>query len=355
MANVTLGAGLAILFAAGAAAAPLPKFPPNSVWHRDITGAPVHLQSGPMLTQLQSLGGWGNANRFQIDFSFHVLNDPASSAPMVDVVPNPEEYYSPDCDNPADANVRFPLPAGGAIEGNPGYTCDNICAPDDICEDCHLIVVRGRLLYEAYSANVVGGNVVARCALKWDLDKVYPPEGRGEQCTSADAAGYPIAPLLFNADEVQAALPSGDLGHAIRFILPNPRMADDTYVHPAGHAGGPSGPATTVPYGARLRLKPLFNIANYNPAAQVILRTMKKYGIVLADGGNIALTAESDTFTTAKWSTLGITAQTFNPGTGNPAVTVGDFEVIETGPRIPLTFNCVRTPDDFIFIDYFQY
>ena len=62
--------------------------------------------------------------------------------------------------------------------------------------------------------------------MKWHLKAIYPAEGRGDHCTSADAAGFPIAPLLFNADEVFAALPSGDLGHAIRFILPNGRMAN---------------------------------------------------------------------------------------------------------------------------------
>lgn len=47
--------------------------------------------------------------------------------------------------------------------------------------------------------------------------QVYPDDGRGEQCTSADAAGFPMSTLLFTADEVYA----GEINHAIRFILPN--------------------------------------------------------------------------------------------------------------------------------------
>lgn len=93
----------------------------------------------------------------------------------------------------------------------------------------------------------------------WKLDFVYPDDNRGDHCTSADAAGFPIAPLLFNADEVFAAMQGveGDLGHAIRFILPNARMASGTkfYVRPASHAGGPSGPEASVPYGSQLRLR----------------------------------------------------------------------------------------------------
>ena len=53
------------------------------------------------------------------------------------------------------------------------------------------------------SADATG--VHAICGLRWDLAKVYPRHGRGEHCTSADGAGFPIAPLLFNADEVWAA------------------------------------------------------------------------------------------------------------------------------------------------------
>ena len=181
--------------------------------------------------------------------------------------------------------------------------------------------------------------------------------GRGEHCTSADAAGFPIAALLFNADEVAA----GEIRHAIRFILPNARMASDPalggvsgrlYVRPASHAGAPGGPVDTVPYGARLRLKAGFDTSGYSPGARVVLAAMKRHGIVLADGGNIALTAESDRFTTAKWSdaNVGITAQSLL------GVQVTDFEVVDTGPRIGETYDCERTdiPFDVLLSDGFE-
>jgi serine/threonine-protein kinase len=322
-----------------AAAEPLPRFPPGAVWHQDISQAPLAADSASMIATLQGLGGWGNGNRLQIDFSMHVLHA-AADAPTAPVAAG---GYTPDCD----AGFPFPLPPGGALEGESGYTCTG-------GGDCHLLVVQGSTLYEAYAANVAGGTLQSACALKWDLARAYPRHGRGEQCTSADAAGFPIAPLLFNADEVAAAVASGgDLGHAIRFILPNARMAAQAYVHPATHAGAPSGPAASVPYGARLRLKAGFDLGGYNPAAQVLLRTMQRYGMVLSDGGDIALTGESDRYTTKKWAELGITSLVFV--TGTPAPKVADFEVVETGPRLPRTNDCVRTPDDFLFIDGYDY
>ena len=69
-------------------------------------------------------------------------------------------------------------------------------------------------------------------AFVWDLNKQYTDVLRGDQCTSADAAGLPIAALLPTADEVAA----GSVPHAIRFILPNARMKRQVYVRPATHA-----------------------------------------------------------------------------------------------------------------------
>lgn len=333
--------------AGSAVAAPLPRFPAQAVWNQNISAAPVHPNSATMISTLAGLGGFG-LGRMQIDFGFHVVYaDPG--APTRTIVTHPDDYYLPDCEP---LGTAMPVPAHAAIEGVNGLVCDNLG------NDCHLLVVQGRTLYETLGSTASGGSSLeAFCLAIWNLDLVYPPEGRGEHCTSADAAGFPIAPLLFNADEIAASLtldPSGngDVGHTIRFILPNERMANDPslggvggrlYVHPANHAGSPSGPIGSVPYGARLRLRSDFPLTNYNPAARVILNTMKRYGIVLSDGGSIALTAESDLFTTNTWASLGINSRVFDqtPGAQDPLIT--DFVVLDTGPRIGETWACVRT------------
>ncbi|HET9031791.1 MAG TPA: hypothetical protein VFN25_02685 [Dokdonella sp.] len=344
------------------AAAPPPRFPAGAIWHQNIASAPLHPNSTSMINALAGLGGWGNGNKFQIDFSLQTFPDAPVGSPMVAVVPHHDgnEYYTPDCE---ELPASMPVPTGAAFEGQSGLSCDN----DN--EDCHLLVRQGNLLYELYSGNYSNGMLDARCLVVWQLNAVYPPEGRGEHCTSADAAGFPIAPLLVNADEVaaNAGIANSDLGHAIRFVLPNARMATDNslggiggrlYVRPASHAGGPSGPSSSVPYGVRMRLKSNFNMSGYSSAAQVILRTMQRYGIVLADGGNIALTFETDRYTTAKWNTLGITAHTFwNGANGSTPVLVNHFEIIDSGPRIGETWNCVRSTvivSDLIFTDGFE-
>jgi len=325
----------------------LPKFHPGSVWNQDISNAPRHPDSATMIATLAGLDGFGN-NRMQIDFSLHVVHAPPGS-PMRNTISHPWGYYDPDCEP---IGTAMPVPPGAAIEGETGLQCNNLD------NDCHLLVVQGDTLYEAYLVTEASATTLeTMCLAVWHLGAAYPPEGRGDHCTSADAAGFPMSALLFNADEIQASLDAdptggGDLGHAIRFILPNARMANDgslggvsgrLYVRPASHAGGPSGPVGSVPYGARLRLKADFDVDAYPTPARVILNTFMRYGIVLADGGTVALTAESDLYTTTKWADLGIGSRIFDQTTGAPKVFIDDFDVIDTGPRIAETYDCVRT------------
>lgn len=344
----------------------LPEFPQNAIWSRDVSNAPLNANSDAMIDRLSLLGGWGYG-KFQIDQSMHVVRVPANAlgTTMASVVAAPSGYTDIDCE--ALPGLQFPLPVGGAIEGHSDYSCDNVN------DDCHLFVVMDgqKKLYESYQSNVNGsGQLESGCVIVWDLTKVYPPHGRGDQCTSADAAGFPMAPLLFNADEVHTAsqVANGDIGHAIRFILPNAYMASlpplpmhtkrqGLYVHPASHGGAPSGPSDSVPYGSRLRLKANFDVNAFtaNTAARVILRSMQRYGIVLSDGGNIALTSEDDMFTTHKWSEFGFDENNVYMEQMLVGVHVTDFEVVETGPQILLTYDCVLVPDDFMFIDPFEY
>lgn len=297
-------------------------FPRQAVWYQDVSVAPVDAQSSQVINWLATNGGWG-LGRMQIDFSIEVLTADAGT-PLKTFTPT-GDFYSPDCDN-----APVPVPAGGAIEGESGYQC----VSDG---DCHLIVVYPptQKLYEMWRANIVNGTFYGGCLAVWDMNRVYGPSGRGENCTSADAAGFPIAPLLFTADEVSA----GWIDHAIRFILPNPRMRQGFYVHPATHGGGPSGPSTAPPYGAHLRLRADFPLASLpNNAARVVARAMQRYGILLADGGNVALTAQSDRFTQHKWTEVGLSS------TDLRTIQVTDFVMLDAGTRYPLTYDCVRQP-----------
>jgi hypothetical protein len=300
---------------------PAAYFPPGSVWTQDISHVPLDPHSSEMITWLADAGGWGHNNRMQVDFAIRVLQA-NTSAPRTPFRKGPG-FYTAD----SDLVSSLPLPVGGGLEGESGYRCTH---PDS---DCHLIVVdRGQnKLYEAYQANLQDAVLTAKFLAVWDLHHVYPPSGRGDQCTSADAAGFPIAPLLFNADELAA----GSINHAIRFILPNPRIRAHVFVHPATHAGAPRGPVFAPPMGVRFRLKASYDLSKLTPAAQVVARAMQKYGMFLSDGGNIALTAQNDADTKAKYSDMDFTSHDLAD------LKVTDFEVVEMGTPIRLTDDCV--------------
>jgi len=299
------------------------RFPASSTLYQDVSGAPLDPSSPQIIAHLAD-AGWGTG-AMQIDFSFDVLHADSSVQPR-SFTPSPG-YYSPDCDE-----VPVPVPAGGSAEGSSTYACDTSR------NDCHLLVYQGRRLYELYQANIAGGLSTGSpfttiCAVVWDLDRDYwqpgTPYSRGDQCTSGDAAGLPIAPLLVTGAELQA----GVIAHALRFILPNPRMASGVYVHPATHAGAPSGDALYPPYGARFRLRSSFDLSRLpNAAARAVAVALQSYGMILADGGNVPLTMDRS-------------ASAYLGPRDLAALQVSDFEMVAApSVRIPLTYDCTRTP-----------
>jgi serine/threonine-protein kinase len=72
-----------------------------------------------------------------------------------------------------------------------------------------------------------------------------------------------------------------------------------------------------------------------NEGARVVARALQRYGMYHADGGNIALTAQSDKHSQRKWSGL------LGPRDLS-MLKVEDFDVIDHGPPIPLTYDCKR-------------
>lgn len=302
------------------AVASAPYFPPGAIWTQDISHAPLDPQSSAIIHWLADAGGWGNRNRMHVDFGMRVLTADASTPR----VPFRKGWGADDHDS--DDVSSIPLPRGGGIEGGDGYRCND--------GDCHLLVVdrpEGKL-YEAFAADYDDGAVSAVFLGVWDLNRVYPPSGRGNQCTSADAAGLPIAPLLFNADELAA----GSINHAIRFTLPGDRIRAKVFVNPATHAGGPKGPDLAPPMGVLFRLKASYDMSQLSPAARVVARALQKYGMYLSDNGQITLTAQNDQDTKVKYADVGFDSHSMYP------LQVSDFEVMQMPIPISLSYACVR-------------
>ena len=57
-------------------------------------------------------------------------------------------------------------------------------------------------------------------------------------------------------------------------------------MYPARHFASPSTGRALPPMGLRLRLRSSFPVRSFPPQAQVVLRALKHYGMIVADNGS---------------------------------------------------------------------
>jgi hypothetical protein len=163
----------------------------------------------------------------------------------------------------------YPLPKAVAIEG--GRQSDG---------DRHAIVVdKDRcVLYELFALYPRAGSPPWRAGSGaiWSLkSNRLRPAG----WTSADAAGLPILPGLARYSEVRR----GVINHALRFTVSQTRRA---YVYPARHYASSLTDPNLPPMGLRVRLKASFDISGFPRQARIVLRALKRYGMIVADNGS---------------------------------------------------------------------
>jgi len=238
-------------------------FPADNIWNTPVDTLPVDTNSAAYVATI------GASVHVHADFGSGLWDGGPIGIPYV-VIPGtqPRVPVTFDYDDESDPGP-YPIPPDAPIEG--GAESDG---------DRHVLVVDRDdcVLYELYYAFPVhgGSTWTAGSGAIFDLASHAL---RPETWTSADAAGLPILPGLVRYEEVAA----GEIRHALRFTAPQTRRA---YVWPARHyASNLTGPQYP-PMGQRFRLKADFDISGFSPNVQVILRALKKYGMMLADNGS---------------------------------------------------------------------
>jgi hypothetical protein len=304
---VVLGAVLAVAGLAdgrpvpGAPACPLT--PADSFWHADVSALPVLPQSATWVASIGSTAG------LKADFGSGTWNGGPIGIPYTTVPGTqsrvPVTFTYADESDPG----PYPVPPDAPIEGGSSSTGDR-----------HVLVVdrdacRLWELYSAYPQNG-GASWTAGSGATWDLtSNAMRPLG----WTSGDAAGLPILPGLVRYDEVAA----GDVDHVIRFTAPRTAPA---YVWPASHKAGTGG-SSDPPMGAWFRLKASFDISGFSAQNQVILRALKKHGMVLADNGSPwYMSGVPD----PSWNNTDLNALRSIPGSAFEAVDVSSLKVSAT-------------------------
>jgi hypothetical protein len=237
-------------------------FPADNYWHADISRLPVNTRSAQWLGHMQV-----STRRLHADFgpSYGAQAVPYG-IPITVVNGAARVHVTFDYADESD-QVAYPLSGSTLIEGgaNSGG-------------DMHAIVVDAATctLFETWDTRRTSSGWFAGSGAVWSLrSDALRPAG----WTSSDAAGLPILPGLLRYDEVAA----GHVDHAIRFTT---NVTDRAYLWPARHQAGGRSDASYPPMGARFRLKASVAISSYSAQAQVVLRAMKTYGLVLADNGS---------------------------------------------------------------------
>jgi hypothetical protein len=304
----------------GALPPPLPLFPPDNWWNRDISAWPIDPGSsafigfindgGPCRTLHPDFGPIWPAPPEIIGFPYVVVDElPLEAVQFV---------YSEESDGVDHAtNTSFPFyPIPGQaitepywIEG--GHPGNQQCGSSDR----HMLIVdrNNRWLYELYDVCWTGGSWHAGSGAFFDMKT---NNRRPEGWTSADAAGLAILPGLVRHDE---AFGPSEIDHAFRFTV----RATNGHVYPASHTAGSTPGA--LPMGARLRLRADKDISGELPYVQKIFRAMKKYGLIVADNGtDMSISGTHD----LRWDNDEL----------NPAfrrLTACDFEVVQLGHNPP--------------------
>jgi len=195
----------------------------------------------------------------------------------------------------------YPVPPRAPVEGagQPG--------------DRHVLVLQRRScrLYELFDARRSGAGWTAGSGAVFNLrSNALRPEG----WTSADAAGLPIMPLLVRYPEVAA----GRIDHALRVTVPRTQRG---YIRPATHVASSSSDPSLPPMGLRLRLRASFDLRGFHGQSLVVLRALKRYGLIVADNGSPwFITGAPD----RRWNDEDLDQLKRVPGSA--------FEAVRTGP-----------------------
>ncbi|MEQ1907470.1 MAG: hypothetical protein ABMA15_01520 [Vicinamibacterales bacterium] len=235
--------------------------PPENIWNTPVDTLPVRADSATLVNTI------GAGRGFHADFGSGQWDGGDMGIAFVKVPGSQTKYpvtflYAPESDP-----GPYAVPLNAPIEGGSGATGDRHAIAIDTT-NC--------ILYELYYAFPEANGWNAGSGAIFDLkSNALRPAG----WTSGDAAGLPIVPGLITYDEVA----SGEIKHAIRFTVPQTRNA---YVWPARHIASSLTGAQYPRMGERFRLKASFDVSSYPAEVQVILRAMKKYGILLADNGS---------------------------------------------------------------------
>jgi hypothetical protein len=234
-----------------------PVFPKSNAWNRRVDRLPVAPNSDAVVASI------GLDTGLHADFGSGLWDGSPIGIPF-DVVSRktPRSHVAFEYSDESD-HVGYPIPKRVHIEGGSDHHA--LLLDKSTCR-----------LYELGGLEKQNGRWNAWAGATWNLrsNKVRPAGW-----TSADAAGLPIFPGLARYDEVKR----GVIDHALRFTVQRTRRA---YIYPARHFASSLTDPNLPPMGLRVRLKASFDVSRFPRQARIVLITLKRYGMIVADNGS---------------------------------------------------------------------
>ena len=240
-----------------------PVFPADNHWNLRVDRLPVLPNSDAIVRSI------GAGEHMHADFGSGHYQGAPIGIPYV-TVPRHQRRVPVSFQYAAESDRgRYPIPRRVPIEG--GRASDG---------DRHVIVVdRSRCrLYELFDAHPLNGGARWRAG-SGAIFNLRSNRVRPRGWTSADAAGLPILPGLARYPEVRR----GRIDHALRFTASETRRA---FIYPARHFASDLTDPDLPAMGQRLRLKAGFDISRFPSQSRIVLRALKRYGMILADNGS---------------------------------------------------------------------
>jgi hypothetical protein len=280
---------------------PQPFFARHHHWTMDVRDCAVHPESESYIA-FQKNANWRKDMEFIPDHPiFRVVGNHPAKQP-----------FSIEYEDESD-NVAIPFPHTSL--GDPADAFPEEGGDSHI----HIIDVENWLLYEIYGAEPAGNGPqdwtvwqssffdLKAQSYAWIIEDSESPyagyrPGCRVNCTSADAAGLAMVPGLLAMQEII----DGEVNHALRYTT----ESTGGFVYPAHHREGDNSEPYATPMGLHLRLRASFDIDQMVPedgsdatrAARIVLRALKKYGMICADGGaNLFFMSEHDGYAETKW------------------------------------------------------
>jgi chitodextrinase len=239
-----------------------PVLPADNVWNTPIDTLPLDLNSSAYIASI------GAGTGVHPDFGSGLWDGGPIGIPF-NIVPGSQPRVAITFDYWEESDPGpYPIPPDAVIEGGSESEGDRhiLVLDEDNCT-----------LYETWSTYPQSdGSWEAGSGAIFNLNS---NDLRPSGWTASDAAGLPILPGLVRYDEVAA----GEINHALRFTAPRTRKS---FLWPARHYASSLTASNYPPMGQRFRLRADFDGSTFSAEVQVILKALKKYGMILADNGS---------------------------------------------------------------------